>query len=165
MTGRVLECPIDEMNRPARGRRTPPSGSRRARPRSKSCLPGWRAGDPDSGGPGGAGGTGGSLLGKNRSNGPSSAGPVPPRPGRRYSRAQRFISFLEIRDVSFLVSKVPTWAVGLAALADSSEDVGSRGRRGQLAWWPSRNAGAGPQAAHHEGRDEHEKLLSGVTWC
>jgi integrase/recombinase XerD len=36
MTGRVAECPIDEMNRP-RG-----CGSRRCRPRSRRCSPGGR---------------------------------------------------------------------------------------------------------------------------
>ena len=45
MTGRVAECPIDEVNRP-RGRRRPGCGSRRPRSRSGGCSPGgarsWR---------------------------------------------------------------------------------------------------------------------------
>jgi len=51
MTGRVIECPIDEMNRP-RGRRTPPCESRRAPPRSTSCsLAGARSWRPAASSP------------------------------------------------------------------------------------------------------------------
>ena len=45
MTGRVIECPIDEVNRPRAGSR-PGCGSRRPRSRSGGCSPGgagsWR---------------------------------------------------------------------------------------------------------------------------